>query len=59
MAKLSITGIVSLVSVILYAVILTALEILVVYFHHNFVEQFKLDRRGNGISEADLIYHAM
>lgn len=59
MAKLSITGIVALVSVILYAIILTALEILVVLFHHSFVEQFELDRRGKGISEADLIYHAM
>lgn len=59
MAKLSITGIVTLVSILLYAIILTALEILVVLFHHNFVDQFELDRQGKGISEADLIYHAM
>ncbi|GBB94445.1 hypothetical protein RclHR1_02360003 [Rhizophagus clarus] len=59
MVKLSFTGIVALVSVILYAIILTSLEILVVYFHHTFVDQFNLDRRGDGISEADLIYHAI
>lgn len=59
MTKLSITGIVTLVSVLLYAIILTALEILVVLFHHNFVDQFELDRQGKGISEADLIYHAI
>ena len=59
MAKLSIIGIVTLISVVLYAIILTALEILVVVFHHGYVSQFNLDRRGTGISEADLIYHTM
>ncbi|CAI2182679.1 10653_t:CDS:2 [Funneliformis geosporum] len=59
MTKLSTIGKLTLISVILYAIILTILEILVIYFHHNFVNQFVLDSQGKGISEADLIYHSI
>ncbi len=59
MAKLSTIGKITLISVILYAIILIVLEILVVIFHHEFVGQFELTTTGKGISEADLIYHSM
>ena len=59
MAKLSTLGIVTLVSTSLYAIVVTVLEILVIVNHHAFVGQFTLDRQGNGISVADLIYHVM
>ncbi|RIA85459.1 hypothetical protein C1645_715010 [Glomus cerebriforme] len=59
MAKLSVTGIVTIVSIFLYAIILTVLEILVVIFHTDFVQQYRLTRQGDGISQADLIYHSI
>ncbi|CAG8621840.1 20111_t:CDS:2, partial [Racocetra persica] len=37
----------------------TVLEAFVIYFHVNFVSQYELDSFGNGISVADLIYHAI
>ncbi|CAG8603726.1 8278_t:CDS:2 [Funneliformis mosseae] len=59
MTKLSTLGKITLISVILYAITLTLLEIMVIVFHHDFVGQFKLDPQGKGISEADLIYHSI
>ncbi|CAG8747432.1 7163_t:CDS:2, partial [Dentiscutata heterogama] len=41
------------------AIIITVLESFVVYFHVSFVKQYQLSRQGDGISEADLIYHAI
>ncbi|CAG8801973.1 19130_t:CDS:2, partial [Dentiscutata erythropus] len=59
MRKLSVLGKITLISVILQAIIITVLEAFVVYLHVNFVNQFQFDSTGNGISEADLIYHSI
>ncbi|RHZ88528.1 hypothetical protein Glove_22g26 [Diversispora epigaea] len=57
--KLSITGKITLTSVVLQAIVVTVLECLVIYYHVTCVSLFKLNEQGQGISEADLIYHAI
>ncbi|CAG8526266.1 21196_t:CDS:2 [Dentiscutata erythropus] len=57
--KLSLIGKFTFISIILQAIFITVLESFVVYFHVSFVKQYQLSRQGDGISEADLIYHAM
>ncbi|RIB01647.1 hypothetical protein C2G38_2256060 [Gigaspora rosea] len=59
MFKLSFLGKFTFISIILQAIIITVLESFVIYFHVNFVKQYQLSRQGDGISEADLIYHAI
>ncbi|KAF0541029.1 conserved fungal protein [Gigaspora margarita] len=56
---LSVLGKITLISIILQAIVITILEVFVIYFHVNFVSQYKLNPIGEGISEADLIYHAI
>ncbi|RIB05619.1 hypothetical protein C2G38_2047456 [Gigaspora rosea] len=41
------------------AIVVPILEAFVVYYHVSFVSQYTLDNVGIGISEADLIYHAI
>ncbi|RIB01980.1 hypothetical protein C2G38_1992071 [Gigaspora rosea] len=57
--NLSVLGKITLISIILQAIVITILEAFVIYFHVNFVSQYKLNPIGEGISEADLIYHAI
>ncbi|CAG8616135.1 11722_t:CDS:2 [Paraglomus brasilianum] len=59
MPKLSILGKTVLATFLLQTIVLTALECLVVYFHVSFVRNFTLSETGVGISESDLIYHAI
>ncbi|KAF0442437.1 conserved fungal protein [Gigaspora margarita] len=59
MLKLSFISKFTFISIILQAIIITVLESFVIYFHVNFVKQYQLSRQGDGISEADLIYHAI
>ncbi|CAG8476839.1 45374_t:CDS:2 [Gigaspora margarita] len=59
MFKLSTIGKITLVSIIFQAIINTILECFVIYLHVSFVSQYELDSIGEGISEADLIYHAI
>ena len=59
MTNLSTLGKTVLAIFIVQAIVLTTLECLVVYFHVSFVNNFTLNRAGVGISESDLIYHAM
>ncbi|CAG8467605.1 14295_t:CDS:2 [Dentiscutata erythropus] len=59
MGKISVLGKISLISFIFQAIIITVLEAFVIYFHVNFVSQYQLDSVGDGISEADLIYHSI
>ncbi|CAG8726592.1 12461_t:CDS:2, partial [Ambispora leptoticha] len=59
MAKLSNVGKYTLASIIIYTIVATVLECLVIYFHVSFVSNFTLDEKGKGISDADLIYHAI
>ncbi|CAG8451562.1 6651_t:CDS:2 [Acaulospora morrowiae] len=59
LSKLSLTGKIVFLSIILQAIIVSVLECLVVYFHVNYVSHYTLDKQGQGISEADLIYHAI
>ncbi|CAG8589179.1 7824_t:CDS:2, partial [Dentiscutata heterogama] len=59
MWKLSVIGKITLISIISQAIIVTILEAFVIYFHVNFVIQYKLNSVGEGISEADLIYHSI
>ncbi|RIB13270.1 hypothetical protein C2G38_1975237, partial [Gigaspora rosea] len=49
----------TLISIILQAIVITILEAFVIYFHVNFVSQYKLNPIGEGTSEANLIYHAI
>ncbi|CAG8465165.1 3970_t:CDS:2 [Diversispora eburnea] len=57
--KISITGKITLASVVLQAIVVTVLECFVIYYHVTCVSLFELDNQGEGISEADLIYHAI
>ncbi|KAF0541032.1 conserved fungal protein [Gigaspora margarita] len=59
MWNLSVLGKITLISIILQAIVITILEVFVICFHVNFVSQYKLNPIGEGISEADLIYHAI
>src|SRR4051794_26162733 len=59
MSNLSTLGKTVLAIFIVQAIVLTTLECLVVYFHVSFVSNFTLSSTGGGISESDLIYHAM
>ncbi|CAG8638760.1 10156_t:CDS:2, partial [Cetraspora pellucida] len=59
MFKLTLIGKITFISIILQAIIITVLEAFVIYFHVNFVKQYQLTPQGDGISEADLIYHAI
>ncbi|CAG8556882.1 10791_t:CDS:2, partial [Cetraspora pellucida] len=59
MVKFSVLGKITLTSIVLQAIILTVLEAFVIYFHVNFVSQFQLTTIGDGISQADLIYHSI
>ncbi|CAJ0625285.1 16276_t:CDS:2 [Entrophospora sp. SA101] len=57
--KLSLLGKIAFFSFIAQAIVLTVLECVVVYFHVSFVHQYILGPQGDGISDADLIYHAL
>ena len=57
--KFSLVGNITLASTIIYCLALSALESLVVYYHHGFVSRFVLTSQGKGISDSDLIYHGM
>ncbi|CAG8701837.1 31496_t:CDS:2 [Gigaspora margarita] len=64
MFKLSTIGKITLISIILQAIINTILECFVIYLHVSLVSQYELDSDSTGqllqgISEADLIYHAI
>jgi hypothetical protein len=59
MVKFSLVGKITLASTVIYCLALTALESLVIYYHHGFVVKFKLTPQGKGISDSDLIYHGM
>ncbi|CAI2165118.1 18349_t:CDS:2 [Funneliformis geosporum] len=55
----SLLGKFTLASIVIYCITLTLLETLVIMFHLEFVSKFILTQNGNGISESDLIYHAI
>lgn len=57
--KLSLLGKITFFSFIIQAIVLTLLECVVVFFHVTFVHQYILSPQGDGISDADLIYHAL
>ncbi|GBB85985.1 hypothetical protein RclHR1_12410005 [Rhizophagus clarus] len=57
--KFSLVGKITFTSTVIYCLALSALESLVVYFHHSFVVKFILSRQGKGISDSDLIYHGI
>ncbi|CAG8477343.1 202_t:CDS:2 [Ambispora gerdemannii] len=59
MAKLSKIGKITLGSILLFTIVVTVLECLVIYFHVSLVSDFTLDEHGKGISTADLIYHSI
>ncbi|CAG8525578.1 2085_t:CDS:2 [Paraglomus occultum] len=59
MTRLSKLGKTVLAIYLVQAIVLTTLECLVVYFHVSFVNNYALDETGQGISESDLIYHAI
>ncbi|KAF0560072.1 conserved fungal protein [Gigaspora margarita] len=64
MFKLSTIGKITIISIILQAIINTILECFVIYLHVSLVSQYELDSNSTGqllqgISEADLIYHAI
>ncbi|CAG8625050.1 3202_t:CDS:2 [Funneliformis mosseae] len=57
--KTSLWGKLMLASIVIYCISLTLLETLVIMFHLDFVSKFILTQNGDGISESDLIYHAI
>ncbi|KAG9306075.1 hypothetical protein G9A89_015979 [Geosiphon pyriformis] len=59
MVQFSFTAKFTLISSIIYSIVATTIECFVIYYHVNFVGNFKLDKRGKGISDADLIYHSI
>ncbi|CAB4403810.1 unnamed protein product [Rhizophagus irregularis] len=58
-SKFSLVGKITLSSIIIYCLALSALESLVVVYHHAFVVKFILTPQGKGISDSDLIYHGI
>jgi hypothetical protein len=58
-SKFSLVGKITLSSIVIYCLALSALESLVVVYHHAFVVKFILTPQGKGISDSDLIYHGM
>ncbi|RIA84057.1 hypothetical protein C1645_832831 [Glomus cerebriforme] len=58
-SKFTLVGKITLTSTIIYCLALSALESLVVVYHHAFVSKFELTTRGEGISDSDLIYHGI